>query len=100
MEHAYKIPFLLVKQFTLHLFILTQVGLNNRSINNVREAIKFLHDGGIGDIYKARGICYKARDSFGMAKDSNPPATFHYDRWLGPATYRRYNAKRSHYNFH
>lgn len=77
-----------------------QVGLNNRSINNVREAIQFLHNGGIGDVYMARGICYKARDSFGMAKDSTPPATFHYDRWLGPATYRPYNEKRSHYNFH
>lgn len=77
-----------------------QVGLNNRSITNVREAIKFLHDGGIGDVYMARGICYKARDSFGSAKDSTAPATFHYDRWLGPATYRPYNEKRSHYNFH
>ncbi len=77
-----------------------QVGLNNRSINNVREAIKFLHEGGIGDIYLARGICYKARDSFGMANDSTAPDTFHYDRWLGPATYRPYNEKRSHYNFH
>src|SRR5690606_12915109 len=53
-----------------------QVGLNNRSINNVREAIQFLHEGGIGDVYLARGICYKARDSFGMAEDSNPPAGF------------------------
>src|SRR5215210_1808677 len=77
-----------------------QVGLNNRSILNVREAVKFLHDGGIGDVYLARGICYKARDSFGMAKDSTPPETFHYDRWLGPAMYRPYNEKRSHYNFH
>ncbi len=77
-----------------------QVGLNNRSIINVREAIKFLHEGGIGDVYMARGICYKARDSFGMANDSTPPATFHYDRWLGPAKYRPYNEKRSHYNFH
>lgn len=77
-----------------------QVGLNNRSINNVREAIKFLHDGGIGEVYLARGICYKARDSFGIAKDSTPPQGFHYDRWLGPAMYRPYNEKRSHYNFH
>jgi len=77
-----------------------QVGLNNRSIINVREAIQFLHDGGIGDVYLARGICYKARDSFGMAEDSNPPSGFHYDRWLGPAAYRPYNEKRSHYNFH
>jgi predicted dehydrogenase len=77
-----------------------QVGLNNRSIPSVREAIKFLHNGGIGEVYMARGLCYKARDSFGMAKDSPPPEGFHYDRWLGPATYRPYNEKRSHYNWH
>jgi predicted dehydrogenase len=77
-----------------------QVGCNNRSSNNVREAIKFLHDGGIGELFMARALCYKARDSYGYAKDSEPPATFHYDRWLGPAPYRPYNAKRSHYNWH
>ncbi|MBI4625675.1 MAG: Gfo/Idh/MocA family oxidoreductase [Verrucomicrobia bacterium] len=77
-----------------------QVGLNNRSSINVMEAIKFLHDGGIGELYMARALCFKARDSYGMAKDSVPPATFHYDRWLGPAPYRPYNEKRSHYNWH
>ena len=64
------------------------------------EAIKFLHDGGIGDVYMARGLCYKPRDSFGIAKDSEPPATLHYDLWLGPAPWRPYNEKRGHYNWH
>ncbi|MDD4107894.1 MAG: Gfo/Idh/MocA family oxidoreductase [Prolixibacteraceae bacterium] len=77
-----------------------QVGFNNRSNNNVRTAIKFLHDGGIGDVYMARGLCVKPRDSFGIAKDSEPPASLHYDLWLGPATWRRFNEKRHHYNWH
>jgi predicted dehydrogenase len=77
-----------------------QVGLNNRSLAGVREAIRFLRQGGIGDVYMARGICYKSRDSYGISKDSTPPATFHYDQWLGPAPARPYNEKRSHYNFH
>jgi predicted dehydrogenase len=77
-----------------------QVGFQNRSIANVMAAMKFLHEGGIGDVYMARGLCYKPRDSFGIAKDSTPPATFHYDRWLGPAAQRPYNEKRSHYNWH
>jgi len=77
-----------------------QVGFQNRSITNVMEAMKFLHDGGIGKIYMARGLCIKPRDSFGIAKDSTPPDGFHYDRWLGPATWRPYNEKRSHYNWH
>jgi len=77
-----------------------QVGLNNRSYSNVREAIKFLHDGGIGEVYMARALCFKGRDSYGWAKDSEPPATLHYDRWLGPASWRPYNEKRGHYNWH
>lgn len=77
-----------------------QVGFQNRSIPNVMEAMKFLHEGGIGDIHMARGLCIKPRDSFGIAKDSTPPASLHYDRWLGPAPYRAYNEKRGHYNWH
>jgi predicted dehydrogenase len=77
-----------------------QVGMNNRSSDNVIEAMKFLHDGGIGEVFMARALCFKARDSYGMAEDSTPPATFHYDQWLGPAPYRPYNAKRSHYCWH
>ncbi|MEO6001311.1 MAG: Gfo/Idh/MocA family oxidoreductase [Chitinophagaceae bacterium] len=77
-----------------------QVGFQNRSISNVMDAMKFLHEGGIGDVYMARGLCYKPRNSFGIAKDSEPPATLHYERWLGPAPYRPYNEKRVHYNWH
>lgn len=77
-----------------------QVGFQNRSIANVMEAIKFLHDGGIGDVFMARGLCIKPRDSFGISPDSAPPPTLHYDRWLGPATWRPYNEKKGHYNWH
>ena len=77
-----------------------QVGSQNRSIVNIMEAIKLLHEGAIGDIYMARGLCYKPRDSFGISKDSTPPANLHYDMWLGPAPDRPYNEKRLHYNWH
>lgn len=79
---------------------IVQVGFQNRSIANVMEAIKFLHDGGIGKVYMARGLCIKPRDSFGIAKDSQPPKTLHYDMWLGPVTWRPYNEKRDIYNWH
>ena len=77
-----------------------QTGCQNRSIAGVIEAIKFLHDGGIGEIYMAKGLCYKPRDSFGIAADSTPPGSLNYDMWLGPAPYRPYNEKRVHYNWH
>ncbi|MGB8492376.1 MAG: Gfo/Idh/MocA family oxidoreductase [Bacteroidales bacterium] len=77
-----------------------QTGCQNRSIDEVIEAIRFMHDGGIGDVFMAKGLCYKPRDSFGIAPDSAPPASLHYDMWLGPASYRPYNEKHLHYNWH
>ena len=77
-----------------------QVGFQNRSIANVMEAMKFLHDGGIGDVFMAKGLCYKPRDSFGIAEDSMAPENLHYDMWLGPANWRPYNEKKGHYNWH
>lgn len=77
-----------------------QVGFQNRSISNVMQAMQFLHDGGIGEVFMARGTCFKPRDSFGISKDSNPPTNLNYDLWLGPASYRPYNELKGHYNWH
>ena len=77
-----------------------QIGFQNRSIANVMEAMKFLHEGGIGDVFMAKGNCYKPRDSFGISEDSLPPDGLHYDAWLGPAQWKAYNEKRGHYNWH
>ena len=77
-----------------------QVGFQNRSGKNLNEAIKLIHDGGIGEIYMARGLCLKPRDSFGITPDSDPPSSLHYDMWLGPAKWRKYNEKKGHYNWH
>jgi predicted dehydrogenase len=63
------------------------------------EAMDFLHSGGIGEVYMARGLCIKPRDSFGIANDGQPPASLHYDMWVGPAPMRPYNEKRVHYNW-
>ncbi|MGW8314055.1 MAG: Gfo/Idh/MocA family protein [Bacteroidales bacterium] len=79
---------------------IVQVGCQNRSIGNVIQAMNFLHSGGIGEVFMARGTCFKPRDSFGIAPDSDPPPNLDYDLWLGPAAYRPYNEKRGHYNWH
>jgi predicted dehydrogenase len=77
-----------------------QTGMQNRSIPGVMEAMKFLHEGGIGEVFMAKGLCFKPRDSFGIAQDSTPPSSLHYDYWLGPAEWQPYNEKRVHYNWH
>jgi len=79
---------------------IVQVGFQNRSINSVRQAIQALHDGVIGEIYMAKGLCFKPRDSFGLAEDSPVPDGVHYDKWLGPAQEYPYNEKKFHYNWH
>ena len=50
-----------------------QVGTGGRSSAANIAAMKFLHDGGLGDIYMAKGLCYKPRDSIGRKKDSPVP---------------------------
>jgi len=77
-----------------------QTGMQNRSNPGVMAAIKFLHNGGIGEVFMAKGLCFKPRDSFGIAKDGEPPASLHYDYWLGPCQWRPYNEKHLHYNWH
>ena len=102
---------------------IVQVGTMNRSRPAVREAIKFLHEGGIGKIYMARGLCFKPRPAIGKYPDG-PMASgekfaltvtsteyeptydeqylskVDYDLWLGPAPKRPFNRNRFHYNWH
>jgi len=79
---------------------LVSVGFQNRSIKNVRQAMQFLHDGGIGDVYMARGLCFKPRNSIGHKADEPVPEGVHYDLWLGPAPKRPFNRNRFHYEWH
>ena len=46
---------------------IVQHGTQIRSATAVREGIKKLHEGLIGDIYMARGLCYKWRNTIGHA---------------------------------
>ena len=79
---------------------IVQAGMQNRSNRSVQAAIKFLHEGGIGDVYMAKGLCFKPRESIGRKPNSPVPQGVHYDLWLGPAPYRPFNENRFHYNWH
>ena len=48
---------------------IVQVGTMNRSRPAVSDAIKFIHEGGLGKVYMARGLCYKPRPSIGKYPD-------------------------------
>ncbi|MGQ9699260.1 MAG: Gfo/Idh/MocA family protein [Armatimonadota bacterium] len=77
-----------------------QTGTQIRSAAGSREAIKYIHDGGIGKVYLSRGLCYKRRDSIGKLPDGPVPPGVDYDLWLGPAPKRPFNPNRFHYNWH
>jgi predicted dehydrogenase len=77
-----------------------QCGMQNRSLKAVRDAMDFLHSGKLGDVYMAKGLCFKPRDSIGRMADAPVPTGVHYDLWLGPAPYRPFNPNRFHYNWH
>ncbi|MBN1894519.1 Gfo/Idh/MocA family oxidoreductase [bacterium] len=75
-------------------------GMQNRSIQAVREAMQFLHEGKLGDIYMAKGLCFKPRDNMGRHPDGPVPRGLNWDLWLGPAQWRPYSDRYVHYNWH
>jgi predicted dehydrogenase len=80
--------------------VVVGVGMQNRSLPGVIAAMNFLHEGKLGDIYMAKGLCFKPRDTIGKMMDAPVPAGVHYDLWLGPAPYKPFNPNRFHYNWH
>ncbi|MEE8155048.1 MAG: Gfo/Idh/MocA family oxidoreductase [Phycisphaerales bacterium] len=78
-----------------------QHGTQARSNGATREAIAWLHDGGLGQIDIARGLCYKRRESIGkVLQTQQPPATLDYDLWTGPAQLLPLRRKQLHYDWH
>ena len=79
---------------------IVQHGSNSRSVAAVREGIQHIRDGLIGDVYMAKGICYKWRDTIGHTPDEPVPEGVHYDLWMGPAPKRPFSKNRFHYQWH
>jgi predicted dehydrogenase len=66
----------------------------------LHEAKKKLNEGIIGDVYMARGLVFKWRDTIGRAKEEPVPAGVSYDLWTGPAPSKPFTRNRFHYNWH
>jgi predicted dehydrogenase len=78
-----------------------QHGSQSRSSPALRDAVSKLNDGSIiGDVYMARGLCFKWRDTIKRTPVSSVPPGVDYDLWLGPAPKREFTQNRFHYNWH
>jgi predicted dehydrogenase len=80
--------------------VIVQDGAEQRSNPCAQTMAKFLEEGGLGEVYLAKGLCYKWRKPIGRMKDEPVPKGVHYDLWLGPAPLRPFNRNRFHYNWH
>ncbi len=79
---------------------IVQHGTNARSGGAILEAVRKMREGLIGDIYLARGLCFKWRNTIGNAPQEPVPAGVHYDLWTGPAPLKPFTRNRYHYNWH
>jgi predicted dehydrogenase len=80
--------------------VICQHGSQCRSSAAVLEAMHQMRSGLIGDVYMARGLCYKWRDTIGHTPEEPVPAGVNYDLWTGPAPLKPFTRNRFHYNWH
>ncbi len=79
---------------------IVQHGVQLRSSPAIQEAVKLLREGVIGDVYMARGLCFRWRASIGHKPVEPVPDYLHYDLWQGPAQERPFTRNLVHYNWH
>jgi predicted dehydrogenase len=79
---------------------IVQTGTQNRSKYGIMQAMKFMHEGGIGKLHMAKGFCHKARSPIGLKPPTSVPDGLDYDIWKGPGPDCDFNENLVHYNWH
>jgi predicted dehydrogenase len=77
-----------------------QGGTQNRSNRALAEAIKYMHDGKLGEVKLARSIVYGRRDSIGGPGQYEIPASVDYNLFAGPAPMSPLTRPKFHYDWH
>jgi predicted dehydrogenase len=80
-----------------------QTGSWQRSQDNFRHACELVRNGRIGKVHRVEVGLPAGHTDFAKTKDrtqiTDPPETFNYDRWLGPAPAAPYCEARVHKNW-
>lgn len=80
---------------------IVQSGIQRRSDEGIREAVRYLQSGELGAIHSVTGIVYTRRDSIGKVDGPQAiPPTVDFDLWTGPAPMGPLMRKRLHYDWH
>jgi predicted dehydrogenase len=79
----------------------SQVGINRRSSQMVREAAEIVRSGYIGKVMAARAFHIQNEWPKGIGNPPNEkaPADLDWEAWLGPAPAKPYNKNRTFYRF-
>jgi predicted dehydrogenase len=80
--------------------VIVQDGAEQRSNPCAQSMADYLQSGKLGEVYMAKGLCYKWRDTIGRAKEEPVPKGVDYNLWLGPAPERPFTQNRFHYKWH
>lgn len=67
-----------------------QHGTQVRSTSTIREGVRMLREGVIGDVLVARAWNIQLRPGVGAGEPAAPPAELDYDLWLGPVPHVPY----------
>ena len=80
---------------------IVQAGTQSRSDEALLELAADVRAGKLGRLLRARGFCYKRRESIGKVDGPQPiPASVDYDLWCGPAPLEPLRRKQLHYDWH
>lgn len=78
-----------------------QCGTQARSSPGIGQAIAWLHEGHLGEVRAARGICFKRRPSIGnVTTPREVGAHVNWDLYCGPAPLEPLRRENLHYDWH
>jgi predicted dehydrogenase len=79
---------------------LVQMGSQRRSIANVNQMVREIHEGVIGTLFLAQCFYSRRRPPIGFGRAMAPPAELDWDLWQGPAPRTEYRDNLHPYNWH